>query len=115
MAQFFKDCNSIDIISVEELLLRKYNNIDYILQLELGEGIEFIHRAFDQELEDRLWQQWLVEIPLMTKDSYETFEDYKNARVKPRTQVEKRSSKEELLMKAEAIKEKITIRKEVNE
>lgn len=84
------------------------------MNLELSEGMEFIHKAYDQELEERLWQQWLAEIPLMTKDSSESFDEYKKTRLKPRVnRIENLLSKEDLLLKADSIKEKINISKEV--
>ncbi len=50
----------------------------------------------------------------MTKDSSESFDEYKKTRLKPRVnRIENLLSKEDLLLKADSIKEKINISKEV--
>lgn len=41
------------------------------------DGIEFINQAIKQSQIDRIRDQWTVQLPLMTKDNFVPFEDYK--------------------------------------
>ncbi|MCU7205951.1 hypothetical protein [Turicibacter sp. GALT-G1] len=104
MEGFLQRSASIDSVADEEFLLSRYHNIDYIMSFDYEYGIDFIHQAYDKRLEDRLFQQWLAEIPHMQKRV--SFEEYKKERLRPRIKIEKRFSKEEWLLKAQEIEEK---------
>lgn len=41
-------------------------------------GLELIQKAIEKDREDRLFQQWVVQLPYMGKDSYVSFEEYQN-------------------------------------
>lgn len=41
-------------------------------------GLALIRKAAEQERDDRLFQQWVAQLPWMDKKSYISFEDYKN-------------------------------------
>ena len=101
MEKFFKISNSIDIIHIQELLLRRYNNVTYIFNLDFIEGCELIKKAIETELEDKVWDRWLVDYSKMDKDSFISFEDYKNNMLGSHECIE--ISKEELLKAAEEI------------
>jgi hypothetical protein len=60
------------------LLLHRYHNIDYILQLDADTGCALITKALEQERDDRIFQQWVVQLPLMDKDNFVSFADYKD-------------------------------------
>jgi hypothetical protein len=60
------------------LLLHRYHNIDYILQLDADTGCALITKALEQERDDRIFQQWVVQLPLMGKDNFVSFADYKD-------------------------------------
>lgn len=83
MEIFFQESNSIDVIVVEELLLRKYNNIDYILTMEVENGVAFIKKAFEKEDEDKMWARYLVDYRNMTEDNFMTFNQYKKMLTTP--------------------------------
>lgn len=106
MEEFFKISNSLDLIEVEELLLRKYSNLDYILKLEFLEGYEFIANAYRKDLEERLWQKWLVDYRYMTKENFISFEEYKEKVFGSDNQEQSNLSKEEILRQAEEIENK---------
>lgn len=41
-------------------------------------GLALIKTAMEAERDDRIYQQWVVQLPYMDKKSYISFEDYKN-------------------------------------
>lgn len=104
MEGFLSRGASINSVVDEEFILSRYHNIDYIMAFDYEYGIDFIHQAYDKSLEERLFQQWLVELPNMKKSL--SFEAYKKERLRPRIKIEKRFSKEEWLSKAEEIEER---------
>lgn len=106
MAKFFKISSSIDLIQTEELLLRKYN-ISYLFNLGFEEGFEIIKKAFEKEVEERLWQRWLIDYKHMTKDTFISFESYKE-KILNTNVVNYTTSKEDLLEMANKIESKIT-------
>jgi hypothetical protein len=60
------------------LLLHRYNNIDYILQLDADTGCALISKAQEQERDNRFFLQWVVQLPLMGSDNFVSFADYKD-------------------------------------
>lgn len=104
MEGFISKSLAIDCVADEEFLLHRYPNTEYIMNLEFEYGVEFINQAYDKALEERLFKQWLVEIPHMKKSV--SFEDYKRERLRPRINITKRLSKEEWLIKAQEIEQK---------
>lgn len=111
MENFFKISNSIDLVEVEELLLSRYSNLDYILNLGFYEGYEIILKAYSKESENRAWERWLVDYRNMTKDNFISFEEYKEKLFAPNIIQEKYLTKEELLKEAAEIERKITNKK----
>lgn len=105
MEGFYKASSSIDIIELQELLARKYN-IDYILSLEAFEGLAVIEKALNIEVEDKLWDRWLVEYSNMTKDTFVNFNEYKNQFIKTNFNNNINDSKESLLDMYEKITSK---------
>jgi len=108
---FFKISNSIDLVEVEELLLSRYSNLDYILNLGFYEGYEIILKAYKKELEDKAWDRWLVDYRNMTKDNFISFEEYKDKLFTTNIVQDKYLTKEELLKEAAEIERKITSKK----
>nr|UVN08422.1 MAG: hypothetical protein [Bacteriophage sp.] len=111
MENFFKISNSIDLVEVEELLLSRYSNLDYILNLGFYEGYEIILKAYKKELEDKAWDRWLVDYRNMTKDNFISFEEYKDKLFTTNIVQDKYLTKEELLKEAAEIERKITSKK----
>ena len=60
------------------MLLHRYHNIDYILQLDADTGCDLILKALEKERDDRLFQQWVVQLPMMGQENFVSFADYKN-------------------------------------
>ena len=59
-------------------MLHRYHNIDYILQLDADIGCALILKAQEQERDDRIFQQWVVQLPLMGKENFVSFAAYKD-------------------------------------
>lgn len=94
------------------MLLSRYSNIDYILNLGFNEGYKVIRKAYQKALEDKAWERWLVDYAKMNKENFISFEEYKESlfTVKPIHEA-KYLTKEELLKEASEIERKITNRK----
>ncbi|WP_346877550.1 hypothetical protein [Clostridium sp. UBA5712] len=78
METFFQQSFTVDKVETEELLLKRYSNIDYILNLKFEEGYELISKAYEKDAEEKLWQQWLVDYRLMDQETFISFEEYKS-------------------------------------
>lgn len=61
------------------MLLHRYHNIEYVLQLDADTGIALIQKALEQNREERIFQQWVVQLPIMaytgTNVSYADYKD----------------------------------------
>lgn len=110
MAIFFKISNSFDVIEVEELLLHRYANIDYILNLPFKNGYELICKAFEKSVEEQIWQRWLIDYQKMTKENFMSFTEYQEQMLGPLKlqQQYSQESKESILAQAEEILQKIS-------
>lgn len=43
----------------------------------MQDGIEFINQMYKAINEEKLYKQWVVQLPLMSKETYVSFEEYK--------------------------------------
>ena len=60
-------------------MLHRYHNIDYILQLDVNTGLDLITRAREKDKEERIFQQWVVQLPVMAySGKHISFADYKD-------------------------------------
>lgn len=60
-------------------MLHRYHNIEFILQLDADTGVPLILKAQEQEREDRIFQQWTAQLPIMAYTGVNvSFADYKN-------------------------------------
>jgi hypothetical protein len=57
--------------------------------------------AYEKDLEDKLWQQWLAIYPNMSNENFISFEDFKKEAFKPKLE---KIDVEEVLKDAESIK-----------
>lgn len=59
-------------------MLRNYQNIDYILNMQGNRAITFIQNALNHEEENHLRQQWVALLPVMQMGycKYMSFEEY---------------------------------------
>ncbi len=76
MGKFFQTCSGIDETEVIDLLLHRYGNIDYILQLDIETAEQVIEKAREKERESRFFFQWVVQLPKMTDETYISFDSY---------------------------------------
>lgn len=61
------------------MLLHRYHNVEYILQLDANTGAPLILKALEKEREERIFQQWTAQLPVMALDGkYVSFADYKD-------------------------------------
>lgn len=62
-----------------DLLLHRYQNIDYIMALDLETGLQLILKAQEKEREDRIFSQWVAQLPVMALgDNVIGFEEYRD-------------------------------------
>lgn len=85
------------------MLFSRYNNCDFILNLDFDEGYEIITKAFDKREEEKVWQMWLVLFPNMTEKTFISFNDYYD---KLKTPISIRS-KEDILEEVYKIRKKL--------
>lgn len=76
MGTFFQTCSSIDEEEIIDLLLHRYGNLEYIMQLDIQSALRVINKAIEKEKENRFFLQWVVQLPNMTKENYISFEAY---------------------------------------
>ena len=76
MDKFFQMCSQIDAEEIIDLLLHRYGNLEYIMQTEFETALRIIEKAREKEKEQRLFMQWVVQLPQMTKENYISFESY---------------------------------------
>lgn len=60
-------------------MLHRYHNIEYVLQTDLDLGLALIDKAIEKDRDERLFQQWTAQLPVMAfTGEVEGFADYKN-------------------------------------
>lgn len=76
MEGFFRICAAIDYEEIIDLLLHRYGNLEYIMQSDIKTAMRIIEKAREKERESRLFLQWVVQLPQMSKDTYVSFDAY---------------------------------------
>ena len=76
MERFFRVCEGIDYEEIIDLLLHRYGNLEYIMQLDIKTAMRVIEKAQEKEKENRFFLQWVVQLPNMTKENYLSFDQY---------------------------------------
>lgn len=61
---------------IQDIILARYNNMDYYLELDFRDGIDLLQKAIDRNTENRIWQRWLVDYQKMDTKTFIPFEDY---------------------------------------
>lgn len=92
------------------MLLSRYNDVTYVMDLSFVQGIELIGKAKIKIAEDMLFAQWNMEHIFMDDKNFITFEDYKNKAFKG-TNKKKFSKKEIHEMAEKGFKEADEVRK----
>lgn len=75
--------------------------MSFIMQLDLDTLVDLIGKAQEKDVEEMLWQKWLVEIQNMDKESFVPFDKYKEQHMK--VQQKEIRSEQEVLEDAENI------------
>ena len=73
--------------------------MSFIMQLDTPAFLGLIKKAQEKDIEDKLWEKWLVELPHM-QDKFIPFNEYKDKHFK---QQENQQSDGEILEEAENI------------
>lgn len=76
MEKFFRLCSEIDQEEIIDLLLHRYGNLEYIMQLDIETAMKVIEKAREKEKENRYFLQWVVQLPNMDKENFVSFESY---------------------------------------
>lgn len=76
MEKFFRLCKEIDETELVDLLLHRYGNLKYIMQLDIDTALKVIEKAREKEQENRYFLQWVVQLPNMTSENYLSFNAY---------------------------------------
>lgn len=87
-------------------MLSRYHNIDFVIKLSIEDGFEMLKKANYKQIESTVWDMWLVDYSRMDKETFMSFEDYKNNILKQTEELEKpvkTKTKEEIINQAENI------------
>lgn len=76
MEKFFRLCTAVDYEEIIDLLLHRYGNLDYIMQLDIQTAMRLIEKAREKEKEKRFFLQWVVQLPGMSQENYISFDAY---------------------------------------
>ena len=68
--------------------MARYGNIEYVLRLPIKDGTRLIRKAFDERLRERVYQQFLAQLPAL-QGKY-SFDKYYEEVVKPKAQLDTR-------------------------
>ena len=61
------------------MLLHRYHNIEFILQMDAGPALELIRKAREKDRDERIFQQWVAQLPVMAfSGEFTSFADYKD-------------------------------------
>lgn len=97
-----------------DIILSRYNNIEYVMNLGFFEGSNLIGKANIKIAEERLFTQWNMEHIYMDKENYISFEEYKNkafGNINTHIKNTKKVTKEEAITDAEIIRKLDTLNK----
>jgi predicted metal-dependent hydrolase len=86
-----------------DLLLSRYNSIEYVMDLPIIKGLELIQKAFDKREEEKAWQMWLMRFQHMTQKNFVPFSQFMKKAIRPIVE-ESSEPTEDLIAMAEKIK-----------
>lgn len=74
------------------------------MELDLYYGFELIKKAYEEKTNSMLWDMWLAKYPWMDKESFISFEDFKDKMLGQANEAKKPiETKEEIIDRAEKI------------
>jgi hypothetical protein len=89
-----------------DLLLSRYHNIDFVMHMDLYEGMDLYNKAREKRQEERLYHAWVSLYPHFSKDNFISWDDYRDRQNQVRLPVSKKPA-DELLAEAADIKRQI--------
>jgi hypothetical protein len=51
--------------------------MSFLMGLDTDMFVDLVGKALEKEMEDRLWEKWLVELPNMDEKTFMPFDSYK--------------------------------------
>lgn len=61
------------------MLLHRYHSLEYVMSLDLIDGLELITKVREKERDERIFQQWVAQLPIMAMSGkYQGFEEYRD-------------------------------------
>lgn len=63
-----------------DLLLKRYGGLEFLDGMEDEQALKLFLKAIENDMDDRLFHQWAVQLPIMSLKmvEYMSFEEYKN-------------------------------------
>jgi hypothetical protein len=89
-----------------DLLLSRYHNIEFVMHMDLADGLKLYAKAREKRQEERLYQAWVSLYPHFSKDNFISWEEYSNRHNTIRLP-ESRKSAEQLIAEAADIRRQI--------
>jgi hypothetical protein len=89
-----------------DLLLTRYSDIRYILEMDFEDGVEIINKAIEKSAEQRDWEIWVSLYPHFDKKSFISFEKFSKG-FRSAKKPMGRASKEEIICKSHKIWKKL--------
>ena len=91
-----------------DLLLSRYHNIDFVMRLDLIDGLKLYAKAREEKQKERLYQAWVSLYPHFSKDNFISWEDYIERHIHKQASVPvSRKSAEQLIAEAADIRRQI--------
>jgi hypothetical protein len=74
------------------------------MELDVVYGLELIKKAYEKQIDKQLWQMWLAKYPYMDKDTFISFEKFKEGMTDENKSGKPKQTKEQIIAMAEEIK-----------
>ena len=58
--------------------MHRYGDVDRICDMPWQNGIQIIRKASEKDVESRIWEMWLAQLPNMDEEHFISFSDYKD-------------------------------------
>ena len=63
------------------MLLSRYHNIDFVMHLDLIDGLKLYAKAREEKQKERLYQAWVSLYPHFREDTFISWEDYRDRHI----------------------------------
>ncbi len=109
MEKTFATCKGTNEIEVKELLLHRFHQIDYFLEMDLDEFIEFLKHTIYRVQEERVFQLYVSIYPNMTKKNNMDYKEFKNKLLPKKFEVQENISKDNFEKEMERIEKEVEV------